>query len=72
MTKFTSAMAYTLFVYAQEQNMQDVTQEYCKQIIKGTPAMSLINPGNNTTTDNLIEKFNNEEDNNDEAKGNDC
>ena len=76
MTNFTSSMGYALYIYAQDQNMSDVTKEYCKEVMKGsfkgTPAMPLINTGNENTTNNLIEKFNNEQENNINAKGNDC
>ncbi len=55
--------------------MNSITQQYCKDITKGsfynTPAMPLINTGNNTPLE-LNNKCLDEQNNTSDAQGDDC
>ncbi|WP_040279721.1 hypothetical protein [Psychroserpens damuponensis] len=69
-------MSYSLYKYAKHKGMDNVTEQYCKEITKGsfyeTPsAMQLINTGE-STPEQLRDKFINEQDNTTDAKGDDC
>ena len=75
MIDFIGTMSYSLYKYAQHVGMDNITQDYCKDIIKGgfnsTPAMNLIDTGE-STIEELITKFKNEANNTDESQGDDC
>jgi hypothetical protein len=76
MVSLISTMSYALFKYAKHKGMDNVTEQYCKEITKGsfyeTPsAMELINTGE-STPEQLRDKFINEQDNTTDAKGDDC
>lgn len=75
MVDFISTMAYSLFRYAQNAGMDNITHQYCKNIVKGsfygTPAMQNIDIGSNTAED-LRNQTYNEQDNTEEAHGDDC
>ncbi|MEO1032607.1 MAG: hypothetical protein AAFX55_14440, partial [Bacteroidota bacterium] len=75
MVDFINEMAYALFKYAEAVGMENITQQYCNDITKGsfynTPAMDLINTGDNTAED-LNNIHVNEQDNNENALGDDC
>ena len=75
MVDFISDMAYALFKYAEEVGMDNITQQYCNDITKGsfynTPAIDLIDTGENTPEE--LNNMNvNEQDNNENALGDDC
>jgi len=75
MIDFIGTMSYSLYKYAQHVGMDNITQDYCKEIIKGgfngTLAMNLIDTGE-FTIEELITKFTNEANNTDDAQGDDC
>ncbi len=75
MVDFIGDMSYALFKYAEKVGMENITQQYCTDIVKGsfynTPAMDLIDTGDNTPEDLNNMSFN-EQDNNENAQGDDC
>ncbi|MGY0392306.1 hypothetical protein ACW5R3_07115 [Bizionia sp. KMM 8389] len=75
MVDFIGTMSYSLFKYAENSGMNNITNQYCKDIVKGsfynTPAMSLINTGDNTPEE-LNNKCVDEQDNTSNSQGNDC
>src|SRR5690606_30567952 len=75
MVDFIGTMSYSLYKYAQRAGMTNVTEQYCKDITKGsfygTPAMNLIDTGSNTPEE--LNNLNvNEQNNNTNAQGDDC
>jgi hypothetical protein len=76
MVDLISKMSYSLYKYAQHTGMNNITEEYCKEITKGsfynTPsAMDLINTGE-STPEELKDKFIDEQNNTTDAQGDDC
>lgn len=75
MVDLLGTMAYSLFKYSQHVGMDNITNQYCKDLTNGsfynTPAMPLIDTGNNTAEGlNTINV--NEQDNTTNAQGDDC
>lgn len=75
MVDFIGDMSYALFKYAEAVGMDNITQQYCTDIVKGsfynTPAMDLIDTGENSPEE--LNNMNvNEQDNNENALGDDC
>lgn len=66
---------YSLFQYAQNAGMTNITHQYCKDITKGsffnTPAMPFIDTGDNTGEELNIKRID-EQNNTPNAKGDDC
>lgn len=75
MVDFIGTMSYSLFKYAENAGMSNITHQYCKDIVKGsfynTPAMPLIDTGDNTAED-LNNKNVHEQDNTTNSQGDDC
>jgi hypothetical protein len=75
MVDFIGTMAYTLFKYANDNGMENITHQYCKDVTKGifygTPAMNIITPDVNLQNDYIL-KAQNEQNNTSDAKGKDC
>ncbi|WP_289044795.1 hypothetical protein [uncultured Olleya sp.] len=72
---FLGTMSYSLYKYAQNAGMTDISHQYCKDITKGsfynTPSMLLIDTGDNTAEE-LNNKYTDEQDNTPNAQGDDC
>ena len=75
MVDFIGSMSYSLYQYAQNSGMTNITHQYCKEITKGsfygTPAMPLIGTGA-SSAEELGIKTQNEQNNEPNAQGDDC
>lgn len=75
MVDFIGSMSYSLYQYAQNSGMTNITHQYCKEITKGsfygTPAMPLIDTGD-SSAEELGIKTQNEQNNEPNAQGDDC